>query len=113
MTNNRRMVQIIVGLGIILLGVIILIDLFARFVDIEVLLRWWPIVFILIGFLQISSQYSHAIWTGVALLLTGTIAVLDRMDLLGSEFRPIVIITVLLLVGLLLVTPAVTIKTNH
>lgn len=105
---NNRVVQIIAGSLIIVFGCIILINLFARFIDATVLLRWWPIIFIVIGILQVSSRYSHTVWIGAALLLSGTVAILDRMDLLGADFRPIIISVVLVLAGLLIITPLVT-----
>jgi len=105
---NNRLLQIIAGSVIIVFGCIILIDLFVRFIDVAILLRWWPIIFIVIGILQVSSRYSHTVWIGAALLLSGTVAILDRMDLLGADFRPIIISVVLVLAGLLIITPLVT-----
>ena len=106
--KNSDMVRIGVGVAIIILGLIVLIDLFARFIDIEILIAWWPLVFVLIGFLLVSSKQSNTLWTGVALLLAGTVAVLDRMDLFDTGFRPIITSVVLVLVGVLVVTPIVT-----
>ena len=105
---NSRLVQIIAGSLIVIFGLVVLVDLFARFIDMELLLRWWPIVFIVIGILQVSSRYSHTVWVGTALLLVGTVAVLDRVGIVGTELRPIIIGIVLLLAGLLVVTPLVT-----
>lgn len=101
-------VRLGVGILIIILGLVLLVDLFVRFIDSELLIAWWPLVFVLIGFLLVGTKQSNTVWTGVALLLAGTVAVLDRTHLLGSGFRPILVGVVLVLVGLLVVTPIVT-----
>ena len=105
-------VQIGVGVAIILIGFVILIDLFATFIDMKVLLAWWPVVFLLIGFLLISTPASNSVWVGVAMLLAGALAVFDRMDFVDPGLRPIIILVVLVIVGLLIVSPTAVRKNN-
>ena len=105
--------QVGVGIAIILIGLVILIDLFAAFIDMKVLLAWWPVIFLLIGFLLISTPASNGVWIGVAMLLAGALAVFDRMDFVDPGLRPIIVLVVLVIVGLLIVSPAVTRKNSQ
>lgn len=98
----------IFGILIVIFGVIVLIDLFAKFIDIELLVAWWPIIFVCIGFALISSPGSKTIWMGTALLLGGALAIAERVGVLTGDFRPIIIGMVVLLIGLVIVTPTVT-----
>ncbi len=108
--QRTTLIHSIFGILIIIFGVVVLIDLFAKFIDIELLLAWWPLIVVLIGFVLISSPNSKTIWTGTALLLAGALALAERVGILTGDFRPIIIGIVVLLIGLLVVTPAVTIK---
>lgn len=105
-------IQVGVGITIILIGLVILVDLFATFIDMKILLAWWPIVFLLIGFLLISTPSSNSVWVGIAMLLSGALAVFDRMDLVDPGLRPIIVLVVLVIVGLLIVSPTAVRKNN-
>lgn len=96
--------QVIVGGAIVLFGLLLLADLFVRFLDIELLLQWWPVALVLVGLLLASTDRTR-ITLGTALALAGTIVLLARLELLTDGVRQVIEIIVLLLIGLAVITP--------
>lgn len=111
--QRKAIPTILFGSLIVIFGVVVLIDLFAKFIDIEVLLAWWPLLFVFIGFILVSLSDSRTVWTGAALLLAGTVVLAERVGILTGDFRPILIGIVILLIGLLVITPVVTAKKDE
>ena len=81
--SSSNIYSLILGLLIILFGIIILINLYLKFIDSDLLLRWWPVALILIGLL-IASSGNQQVGLGAAIALAGTVIVLGRLDLLGD-----------------------------
>lgn len=108
---NRIMLQLVIGGTIILFGVCVLVNMFTRFVDTDVLLKWWPAVLIVVG-LALASSSSKQPALGAAIALAGVVIVLGRSGLMSDDLRRIIELIVVLLVGLALITPAITQKST-
>lgn len=108
---NRIMLQLVIGGTIILFGVCVLVNMFTRFVDTDVLLKWWPAVLIVVG-LALASSSSKQPALGAAIALAGVVIVLGRSGLMSDDLRRIIELIVVLLVGLALITPAITRKST-
>ena len=108
--NTANLTSIIVGLIIIIFGVAVLVNLFVRLIDVEVLLLWWPAAFLLAGFVLLSSAQTKAILIGVAMSLAAAVAIVERMGLVSGDFRVIIILTALLLLSLAVLTPTAALK---
>ncbi len=106
---NRIMLQLIIGGTIILFGIAVLVNMFARFIDTDALLKWWPAILIVVG-LALASSNSKQPALGAAIALAGVVIVLGRSGLMTDDLRRIIELIVVLLVGLALITPAVTRK---
>lgn len=71
--------QILLGIGVIVLGVLFLVDNLG-FLEIRNVLRFWPAVFILFGIIKMyDSRNSSGLMTGAILLCVGLFMVLNRM----------------------------------
>jgi len=79
--NLPQTLRFIVGSLIVIFGIVLLVDLFARFIDIEVLLQWWPGIFVLAGLAMVSSEKSNTL-LGASLLLAGTTVLFEIVALL-------------------------------
>lgn len=108
---NRIMLQLVIGGTIILFGICVLVNMFTRFVDTDVLLKWWPAVLIVVG-LALASSSSKQPALGAAIALAGVVIVLGRSGLMSDDLRRIIELIVVLLVGLALITPAITQKST-
>lgn len=102
--QSNRLLQLIVGGGIVLFGVILLVNLFAKFIDVEVLLQWWPVAIVLMGLTLASVDQKQAL-LGAAMALAGATVLVARLGLLSDDLRRIVEIIALLLIGLAIITP--------
>lgn len=108
---NRIMLQMIIGGTIILFGICVLVNMFTRFMDTDALLKWWPAVLIVLG-LALASSTTKQPALGAAIALVGVVIVFGRSGLMSDDLRRIIELIVVLLVGLALVTPAVTRKST-
>jgi len=102
--NLPQTLRFIVGSLIVIFGIVLLVDLFARFIDIEVLLQWWPGIFVLAGLAMVSSEKSNTL-LGASLLLAGTTVLLARLGLFSDEVRQVFEIVALLFVGMAIAAP--------
>jgi len=108
--NKSNLVSILTGSAIIIFGVAILLNLFVRLIDTELLLVWWPAAFLLAGFVLISSSQTKAILIGVSMLLAAAVAVAERTGIVTGDFRIIIILTALLLMSIAIIAPTSTLK---
>lgn len=108
---NRIMLQLVIGGTIILFGICVLVNMFTRFVDTDMLLKWWPAVLIVVG-LALASSSSKQPALGAAIALAGVVIVLGRSGLMSDDLRRIIELIAVLLVGLALITPAITRKST-
>lgn len=108
--NKSYLPSVIIGLIIIVFGLLVLVNFFARFADTELLLMWWPAAFLLAGFILVSSPESKAVLVGVAMSLSATVAIIDHLGLINGGFRIIIILIALLLLSLAILTPSSVIK---
>ena len=102
----KRIAPIVIGVGLIIFGLVLLVNLVGRFIDVQLLLRWWPVAIIAAGFVIVSMDKSR-VFVGLSLLLAGTTVLLARLGLLDGVLRDLIEIIVVLLIGLALVTPRV------
>lgn len=102
--NLPQTIRFIVGSLVVIFGIVLLVDLFARFIDINVLLQWWPGIFVLAGLAMVSNDKSNTL-LGASLLLAGTTVLLARLGLFSEDVRHVFEIVALLFVGMAIATP--------
>jgi predicted membrane protein len=81
MTNPGRLV---IGLGLVLLGVLFLVDNVASVDAGDIVSKWWPILLVALGLIQIAGDRSN--WLGPAVLIViGLVLLGIRTEVLGDN----------------------------
>ncbi len=94
---SRKSTQSIVGAGIIVLGILFLLDNFG-IMDARYVLRLWPVLLIIVGILKIiQSRSSHSWIIGAILVFLGTVITLHRLDIIyynWHQWWPVLLIII-------------------
>lgn len=104
-TTFRITPRLIIGLGILTLGMLWTLDNL-DVLQSEPITRWWPVVLVLIGLVQIVDRRVSKIGP-IALILIGTLLLLDRAYLIDFDLGDLIPLGIALL-GVKLIWEAVT-----
>ena len=80
--------RLIVGFGILILGLLWTLDNL-NIMESEPITRWWPVVLIVIGGVQLLDRRSHKVGP-VVLIVIGTVLTLRRAHLLDIDFGDLI-----------------------
>lgn len=104
-TTFRITPRLIIGFGILALGMLWTLDNL-DVLESERITRWWPVVLVLIGLAQLTDRHVSKI-VPIALLLIGSLLLLDRANLIDFDLGDLIPLGIALL-GVKLIWEAVT-----
>jgi predicted membrane protein len=99
-TAFRITPRLIIGFGILALGMLWTLDNL-NVMESEPITRWWPVVIVLIGAVQLLDRHASKL-VPVALILIGSLLLLDKAYLIDFDLDDLIPIVIALLGGKLI-----------